>query len=296
MIIGGQNLIAIRRGVVYEGHDHQLWAIHPLPLIVPAILGGLTCHGYGRNMVFREDVFDPLTRIRRGRFYEMTGRSIVKRSVSSVSNGLYGPLVGISNNEFDADDNGSIASVSDVDHARREIVILGFGAAKTYWRVIDVEQNLFGHQVFSLRAKSLFGVIPELNDLVADQDGRSLGNGSLSEVRQSLAALLDTYHRFQSVPTVDAARETARVILSEWIGSKAKGKDLGAVINLIPNDRNVIRSAAFVVNRLHPRGKSAERETQESKGVALRETTNEDAETSVRLVGMILSEIGWDEP
>jgi hypothetical protein len=294
MSIGNANSIAIRRGIVYEGDPYQLWAIHPLPMIVPAALAGLDSQGGGkRNMIFREDVFDPLTRIRRGRFYCLIGgRSSHTRSASQVSNGVYGPLVGITTDQFDEDNSGQIASVPDVNAARREIVRLGSDAATTYWRVIDVEQNVLGQQVFTLRAKSLFGVLPELNAHVTKQDGGTLADGVLDEVRQSLAALVDTYHRFQPVPTVDAARETARVILSKWIGCAAHGKDLGDVKKAL-DKKSIFGSAAHIVGRMHARGKSAERESQASKGANLREPTDEDAETSVHLVGMMLREIGW---
>ena len=108
-----------------------------------------------------------------------------------------------------------------------------------------------------------------------------------------MGRLVDTFHRFQPVPTVDAARETARVILAAWIGNEADEKDLQKVITLIPKDRSVLTNAAFIVNRLHPRGKSSEQETQAGKGNFLRAPTEEDAETSVHLVGMMLREIGW---
>jgi hypothetical protein len=46
--------------------------------------------------------------------------------------------------------------------------------------------------------------------------------------------------------------------------------------------------AAKIINRLHPRGKSAEQEKR-----ALRQVIDEDAEASLHLIGLLLREIGW---
>ena len=58
----------------------------------------------------------------------------------------------------------------------------------------------------------------------------------------------------------------------------------------------LITNAALIINRLHPRGKSAERERQANDGKALRPIDDLDAETSVHLIGLILRDIGWAAP
>lgn len=290
MIMDAAEYLVFRRGIVYEGNLHQLWALYPTPLISPAVCG----YTQGRNLVFREDFFDPITRIRRGRFYRRYGsRGANQWSASRVSNGFYGPLVGISGDQFDEDDSCELVHIPDDKAIQKEIVQIGAGNASTAWRVVGVEQNIFGQMVLTLRAKSLFGVLPELFDEPLDGGNSPLNQDKIAQVRVSLDRLTDTYHRFQPVPTVDASRETARLILAAWIGSKADGMDLKKVIDLIPEKMSVLCSAAHIVNRLHPRSKTAEQETQARKGNPIREPTEDDAQTSVHLVGMILREIGW---
>lgn len=290
MIMNATQYLAFRRGIVYEGNLHQLWALYPTPLISPAVCACIE----GRNLVFREDFFDPITRIRRGRFYRRHGgRGANQWSASRVSNGLCGPLVGISGDQFDEDDSCELVHIPDDEAIQKEIVQIGSGNAATAWHVVGVEQNIFGQQVLTLRAKSLFGVLPELSDEPLDGENGSLKQDKITQVRSSLDRLTDVYHRFQPVPTVDAARETARLILAAWIGSKADGRDLKGVIDLIPEKMSVLCSAAHIVNRLHPRAKTAEQETQARKGNTIREPTEDDAQTSIHLVGMILREIGW---
>ena len=289
MIVNETNYLAFRRGIVYEGNRHQLWTLYPTPLISRAVCAFIE----GQNLVFREDSFDPMTRIRRGRFYRLCGERSGKWKASSVSNGLYGSLVGISSDIFDEDYSFELALIQKDKVIRKEIVRIGEGNAMTAWHVVGVEQNIFGQQVYTLRAQSLLGVLPELSDVPLDRENGPVEQGKITQVRVSLNQLTDIYHRFQPVPTVDAARETTRVILAAWIGSKANCQDLGGVINLIPKEMSMLCSAAYIVNRLHPRTKTSEQETQAEKGITLREPTEDDAQTSVHLVGMMLREIGW---
>ncbi len=295
MIANAAQFLVFRRGIVYEGDRHQLWALYPTPLISPAACACIE----GQNLVFREDTFDPLTRIRRGRFYHRHGgRGANQWHTPRVSNGLFGPLVGTDapGDAFDEEDSCELAYIADAKVARKEIVRIGAENAATAWQIVDVEQNLFGQQVFTLRAQSLFGVLPELSDELLNEQNSPLKQDKITQVGASLARLVDTYHRLQPVPTVDAARETARVILASWIGSKADGKDLKDVIDLIPKEMSVLCSVAHIVNRLHPRAKTAAQETQAKKGNTLREPTEDDAQTSVQLIGMMLREIGWAQP
>lgn len=291
-----QDFIAIRRGIVYEGGSYQLWAIYPRPLIVDAEFSPLECpENFYRDKVFMEDSFDTVTRVRRGRFYCMIdGNSPNNWTPDRVENGLYGKHVGIADGQFDCGAIGRPASVSDVESARKEIVCLGSGTEKTYWRVTDVERNIFGHQVFTLRAQSLFGVLPGIMDIVKDKDGNPLERDAIQKVRGTLSKLIDTYHKFQPTSTVDGARESARIILSKWLGPCSVGNDLGELIKTLPEKYKVLSGAAFIVNRLHARTKASEQENQLKKGNNIREPIEEDARTSVELIGMILREIGWD--
>jgi len=84
-----------------------------------------------------------------------------------------------------------------------------------------------------------------------------------------------------------------KVILTAWIGAEAQGKDLAKVIPLIPANMLISTWAVSISSRLHPRGKSSERETQAAAGVNIRTLTLEDAEVSVELVALLLRELKW---
>ncbi len=285
--------LAVQRGIFYEGDYHDLRAIHPTPVVSQASCGFITAYGT-QEIVFREDSFDPVTRIRRGRFY-VGGPDMKTWPIGRVDHGLYHPYQpydkgapGINwaaERAYDAwQPNSSPKDVSG------QSVRLGGAGFETAWRVVGVERISTGHILFTLRAVSLVGVLPDLADELVNKDGVKVG---AKPVHDALESLVDALHKQQATPIVDVARETAKVILTAWIGSNAQGKDLGDVIKAMPKGKDLAVWATSIVNRLHPRGKSAERESQEARGAILREVLTEDAETSVHLIGLLLREVGW---
>lgn len=155
MSISKLNRIAIRRGIVYEGDDHQLWAIYPKPLVVNAEFSLLECYSNNRgHMIFVEDSFDLSNKIRRGRFFSLV-ENFSKWQSLNVENGLYGKLVGINGDgKFDCEASGAYAYVSDIELAKKEKIILGSNKFSTTWKIIDVEENLFGQQVFTIQSEN----------------------------------------------------------------------------------------------------------------------------------------------
>ena len=277
--------LAIWQDNFYEGHDSSVRRIHPMPVISPVSCEFISVTG-GQEVIFREDSFDPVTRLRRGRLY-ISGRNADLRwgQVTVDNAGTYNWGNIRPSASYECWQPGDKPE----DIKGRHLYI-GGGSFKTKWRVLWVEKITIGHVLLTLRAHTLFGLVPELMDTITDKDGCPVGS---SQVKQQLDALVDALHRQQATPTVDVSREAVKVILTAWIGQKAQGKDLGAVIHLIPAQREVIKGAASIINRLHPRGKSSEHESQASQGVTLRAITDDDAQASVCLVGMLLREIGW---
>jgi len=283
--------LAIWRSNFYEGHDSSVRRIHPMPVISPVSCEFISVTS-GQEVIFREDSFDPVTRLRRGRLYISGRNADLKWGQVTVDNA-------------DTYDWGNIRpSASYVcwqPGEKPEDIIgrhlhIGEGDFKTKWRVLWAEKITIGQVLLTLRAHSLFGVVPELMDTITDNSGSPVNS---RQVKMQLDTLVDAFHRQQPTPTVDVARETARVILTAWFGNGAKGKDLHDVIRIVEKNqenRKLVIWASSIINRLHPRGKSAEHETQASRGVELRHISEQDAEASLHLVGLLLRELGWAAP
>lgn len=81
--------LVLRRGFFFEGTRQGLRAIYPTPVISPALCDFIK----SKEVLFREDSFDPVTRIRRGRLYveEQHGE---KWSKEQVDPGIYRPQPG----------------------------------------------------------------------------------------------------------------------------------------------------------------------------------------------------------
>ncbi len=279
--------LAVWQDAFYEGSGYAVRTVHPATVISPVSCDFIPTYG-GNKAIFREDSFDPVTRIRRGRLY------VDKTSIHRWDQ----VKIDTHNNTYNWGNLRPTASYESWQPSNNEkidgsIIQIGAGGFETKWRIVGLEKIYIGHILLTLRANSLLGVIPELSDTITDKDGSI---ADVKPVQIALGSLVDAFHRQQAMPTVDVARETAKVILTAWIGQSAEGKDLAKVINEIPNGKDLARWSASIVNRLHPRGKAAERELQASQGIALRTVTDDDAESSVHLVGMLLREIGWVRP
>jgi len=325
---GMSKVLAIRRNLVFEGTDeHHLYVIHPLPTISEA-----HCAFYvnqaghpGYDVVFREDAFDPVTRIRRGRFYSSAG-GLSATSEASVYSGPFGPHIGAggqagwrAEHYFRPIQLGNFREGVRVEGSQ---VTLGKEPFATIWRVVGVERISTDEFLFTLRSVSLFGIIPEIATTIHRKDGQEIPAQS---IQGALDAIVDAMHKQQPVPIVDVARETARVMVAAWLGNVAHTRDLGKALDKLPCDHNtnsemgvlkevadkipcdhntspdktdheekcVARWAASIIARLHPRGKSAEQEKQSAKGRDLRPVMDEDAECAVHLVGLLLREFKW---
>lgn len=265
----------------YEGSRAFLRPVHPRPVVTPARIGSLAI---SIEVVFREDTYDPTTRTRRGRFYQRTNGI-------QIPSGLVPPSYYPRPQAFTGASGGSVIDFqfafeqasnlnSAAINSRGYTIVLGVAPAETRWRVIDAEGLSDGTTLFTLRALSSLGLLPELT--TSDQ-----------EIRDVAEKVIDAALKQAPVPVVDICRESARVTLSKYL--KEDG-DLGELIKKIPRDRQMISSAATIINRLHPRGKSAEREKQEKRGTPLRPVLDEDAVLAARLFGFLLIEMEFAAP
>lgn len=302
--MNGCSELALRRGLVYEGEMNYFRAIHPIPTLTPAHCALIAAHDSSDRpgLLFREDSFDPVMRIRRGRMYRLASSQGQTKLPENVHNDPFGPHVGAAPG-WQADAWYDALTPDDIEPAcalEGAQVDLGQGVFQTTWRVVDIERIASGHLLWTLRAASLFGVLPHLKDTLGDQAGQPVDAGP---VQAALSKLVDAFHVQQPVPIVDVCRETTKVILTAWIGSDAEGKDLGEVIKQIPCDKKagtkskcLAHWSALIVNRMHSRGKSAEQEQRMRNGSPIRPLVDPDSETAVHLVGLLLREIGWAQP
>lgn len=288
-------------GQWYEGANVPQFVISPRPLISQAkrINNLADWNDPPRGIdqtpfewVFREDAFDPVTRIRRGRLYEpLLPQPKREWSVNPHPDDLEDRLKA-ANNRLSKTLFTYLPCQSFLAHGQKAFgatLVLGQDSSVSMWRVIQIEKVLGNDVMVTLKALSAFGVIPML-------DEAQLRDVDRQPVERALERVVDSAFRETPISVVDHCRNAATVILSRWLvteGATADllAKDLGDVSKAIerePYKKAAARNAAEVIRLLHPRGKANE---QETKG--LRIPVEEDAELAIHALGFILREIGW---
>lgn len=289
-------------GNIYEGANFPQYVVLPRPAISLAMLieSPTDWRKLPRDIshtpfpwVFREDSFDPVTRVRRGRLYEShTGSQPQDWPVNA--------------HPMDHDAVREIAASRQLrkrlftywpcqtmtarpDRGHGVLVALGTGRAASAWRVIQVETLIDDDIMVTLKAVSAFGIIPEIDSLKIDEKNRQ-------SVRQAIERVLDSAFRETPISVVDHCRNAAQVILSRWMlqagaDQTVLKKDLDQICKAVeaqPFVKLAARDAANIIRLLHSRGKANKQETE-----GLRISEEEDAELSIHALGFILREVGW---
>lgn len=270
-------------GDYFEGSKNFLRSIYPRPVVSPARVRDYLPHV---EIVFREDFYDPTTRIRRGRFYQRVGSFPIQSSRVSYAPYVRPNEVYTGSPEGAFDFQAVFEQIRELNNAIRETrdyeVTIGVAPAETLWRVIDSEGLSDGTTLFTLKSASAFGLLPVLK-------------AESPDIVAAYEKVLDASLKYAPVPVVDVCRESAYAVLANKFGDD---KDLSKLLDRIEenskkNESVALVAAGRIINHLHPRGKSAEQAKQLKRGVMLRPVIDEDAILAVRLFGLLLIEIGY---
>lgn len=287
-------LIAIDNNdqLVYQGHTpgygYGLW---PQPVLSHATLIGAdadlvlipaSAHLHDAAMVFREDSFDAVTRIRRGRLYRVlpsrpTGWHVSPPGVQPFTDQRQLQLYG-----FDSNLVGSMHG-----YVNKALIALGTRDAHTLWRIVACERIVTGEDLLTLRARSSLGTLPDLNESKVPPD-------QLAKVKETLAKLAEAAYRAGPESIVDRAKDAAQWAVGTWLAAQRNApdlrkKDLAKLAAELEGEATAVtQGVSKALARLHARGKP---NVQEDKGS--RDVTEDDAEFALATVGLLLREIGW---
>jgi hypothetical protein len=288
-------------GHVYEGGGRPEFAVVPAPMLTQATLIE-TPEGIKRlpeghaplAWVFREESFDPVTRIRRGRLYEpypggqpdlnclTRGHPANQASVVSLTRGET-----LTKTLFHYWQCQTLLNKPRAGQG----LSLAFGDARSWslWRIVQVERVIGDDVLVTLKALSAFGILPELRHEAIPEEHQG-------PIQRAIDRVLDAAFRESAISAIDQCRNAAVALIGRWLvsngaESKVLGDDLGALVKRVreePYRCGAVAGVGEMIARLHPRGKANE---QETKGYRLAQ--EEDAEASVHAIGFILREFGW---
>lgn len=296
--------IEYQNGLIYEGRDNPSNLAVPTPIVSqcaliesPADLGKLP-RGLGTDpfrWIFREDSFDPVSRVRRGRLFQHFAGT-TRETVFVVAH----PYQLSDMNQIRPDGRlpkemmvfihcTQLVTRSD----RGEGLQLAIGEASAYslWRILQTEQTVSQDVLVTLRAESAYGVLPSLDLAQIPEAGRQA-------VTEAYDRVMNVAYRDSPTSVVDQCRNLCAVLIGRWLhhltgDGKSLHDDLGGCISAVRNHfgdkgQRLVRAALETVNLLHPRGKDNERERYN-----LRAVSNADAELALHATGFVIREIGW---
>jgi len=285
-------------GLIYEGISNYGHGLSPAPLILPATLiqsqddwRNIPTTGDPRaaRLCFREDFFDPLSRIRRGRLYEDSLHQPMDWEVhkhpsvdeetdrNSISGRFSKRLFSFSSLHIDANSTHGLAGA---------LIVLGASPSTTVWNILLVERSSSNEDVITIRSRHGFGLLPQIALDQIPEAGRE-------RVRRELDKVLDAAHRQSGIAVVDLCRAAATVVLSEWLigegnPESTRSQDLGSLVAQLDGSSEVKKFAARLIQRLHSRGKP-----NEQSRLGTRDVVDEDGVLAIETLAFLLREVGW---
>ncbi|CAJ3384878.1 Uncharacterised protein [Burkholderia pseudomallei] len=293
-----------QHGLIYEGKDGPSHLVVPTPMVSQCALVESTLdpsklpQGMDSDpfrWVFREDSFDPVSRVRRGRLFQSFGNiSWESVTVNAHPFSAADLAAGRSDGRISKEMSVFIHCTQLLSRPRQgEGMQLAIGTVQAHslWRILQSELTVNQDVVVTLRAESPFAVLPPLETDAIPEGGRKA-------VTEAYERVMNVAYRDSPTSVVDQCRNLAAVLGGRWLfqntgNEKKLEDDLGACISAIRDhfgekNQRLVRAALETINLLHPRGKDNERVRY-----GLREVSNEDAELALHAAGFVLREIGW---
>lgn len=283
---------------VYEG-DRMGHRVQPMPVLTPLRLF------YGAEIppledilglprvIFREDDFDSVTKVRRGRVYDA---SIMSHQPQEWY--VHDPLLTQVREERWGD--GMARKIRAVTYRRERLhalanrpahtnptVVLGKEPHLTFWKIISIENDLYGEPVLTLRARHSYGDTPELIVGNVPED-------ILTPLTEALDKVEASANRLSPAEVIDRCRDALSIVFGYQAGDRSK--DLGDAIKGYLNQKNPgknepadLRShCGHAVRLLHAQAKP---NVQHEKG--LRPPVDADADLALSCLKTVLIDFGW---
>lgn len=213
------------------------------------------------KIYFREDFYDPRSRLRRGRVYKANNQSHMSWMITGE---------GYTKSHIETYSNHSVWAYCQQNNQRNIYVLLGDKSRFTRWKVVDIEVIHTGEELITLKALTAFGLLPEVLDNEVPLE-------SLSRIKNKLQQIVDDMYASSAESTVDNCREAASAIIGSFVNQP--DKDLGNLITILASsayEKRMAASAAAVINLFHPRRKASEQVK-----LGLRTISDEDAQLAV---------------
>lgn len=254
-------------------------------LIVPTMR---ECDGYD-SLVFKEESFDPITRVKRGSVYILDGFQPQEWRVHDpqrkdlICHGNLGTTAQI------------LDAISYRIHPLTQLrgitklpqVTLGLKPYTSLWKIIAIETQFDGKPLLTLKSIRSLGVIPDINF-------GQYSNDAQAKLKTALESVEMAANRFVPLDTVDRCRDALSIVFGDLAGNLTL--DLGQGIKkyieknkiAAPNrdGQDLISKNADIVRSLHARGKPNESHKHNTRPI-----DEDDAILALNCLWFVLTEL-----
>lgn len=290
--------ISKRNGCIYEGEWGNGIPVLNNPFLLPIefVSGdGATNIDVGSSLfdasglpahIFREDSFDPITKVRRGRVYRAGGNQPIVWRVQDPRR------LDLKSEQWSGGSAQKIELISyqhDSLTYLRELstypeVVLGKEPFISIWKIISIESSVSGTPVLTLKSYRSFGTVPNL--ILSE-----VSNDISIPLINALDKVENSSNRLGPIDIIDRCRDALSIVFGQLCGERQKdlGVAIKAYVQTLPkNQDNLISWSGRIVARLHSRGKPNEQHKNGHNDV-----TEEDAQLALRCLWLVLVELGW---
>lgn len=282
--------------LIYEGANSGIGrGIWPTPVVTQAALNSEgknpldeiknSFHSFSYRTVFREDFYDPISGIRRGRLYDIESERALWQVTRHPADATEGAGLSVLKKELRVFKSHHI-SIDQLREPRRISIVLGTEELPSLWHLFHLERLYSGDQQIYIRPVAGPSFLEPLD---IEKVPTELRQRFLAEYR----ALSEDYYKANPESVIDHCRDLAVVILQtkfSLLGKSSNEDDLAKLIaglkTLDEVGNRLFRSAAFLVNGLHVR-----RKPNEAIRYNFRAVTIGDAELAVACVNFLIREV-----
>lgn len=234
------------------------------------------------KLVFIEQSFEPISRIKRGRFFLITDTPQPDNLYRYQGQGGILQVSGNANSNSVAAYKFQSYEPSREFDIRNTFVFFGNSRIQSKWKILAVDSIVTNEEVYVLQEVNGIGVIPTL-------DETAIPFQYFKEVESEYEILLSELHTSPE-SVVDHCRDVATSLLTALLDSTESRKDLGKLIGSVEKKYQVVINCAAIINRLHPRRKPNEKERHK-----LKDLTGADADFAVQCIFQIIKELNWSK-
>lgn len=235
-----------------------------------------------KKFLFREDGFDPVSMVRRGRIYQpypSQPHECIVPPIDSLEAVSYGAAVNAQKKRLNCYQPYAL-SLNAPDH---NYAIIGTQSAYSLWRIVSIDRMYFRDELLTLRPLHSMGALPDLELSNVPEPWKT-------KVKETVGKVVDAMHRANADSIIELCRHAASAALFAHYHEdlqKLSGTDLGKLADDAGKDgKRIVASCGKIIADLHSRIKP-----NMQVELDLRPISDRDAELAIYGLSCILSDL-----